>query len=119
MGPDKQPATICPRPDQMPQSMPPRPPHTDCPRESPSTNGRCDTKRDGYAAPSVDPAALVWAVETEGRDRDVEILTRRGYHHMIRPDHEARWRVQRGAGGIFEAFPRFEQRLLTDHAGAV
>src|ERR1700710_2647370 len=68
---------------------------------------------------SVDPASLVRAVETEGGDRYIEILTGGRHHHVVCPHHEARWRVEGGAGGVLETFPWLEERLLADHAGTV
>src|SRR6185437_2821329 len=70
-------------------------------------------------AGSMDPAALVRAVQAERRDRHVEILARGWHDHVIGADHEARGRVERRAGSVFKTLPRFEQRLLADHAGTV
>ena len=67
----------------------------------------------------MNPTALMRTVQTEGRNGDVEVLAGRRDDHVIGADHEARRRVERRAGRVFEALARFQQRLLADHAGAV
>ncbi len=62
---------------------------------------------------------LVGAVQAEGRDADVEGLAGGGDDHVVGPPHEAGWRAERRAGGVFEALPRLENRLFADHALAL
>ena len=60
---------------------------------------------------------LMGTVEGEGRDGDVEALTRIGFH-LIGADHDPGRRRQRGAAGIFKAVAGLEDRLFADHAFA-
>src|SRR5271166_6674487 len=65
------------------------------------------------------PTALVRTVQTERRNGHVEVLAGRRYHHVVGAHHKSRGRVERRAGGVFEALARLEQWLLADHAGTV
>ena len=63
-------------------------------------------------------AELVRTVETEQWDGYIERLGGACYNHVISAAHESGWRVERGTGGVFEGFPRLENRLLADYTRA-
>src|SRR2546429_2743306 len=67
---------------------------------------------------SIQRAPLLRQVEREGGDVNVERLARFG-HHAVAAGHEARWRRQRHAAGVFEILARLEHRFLADHAVAL
>src|ERR1700757_4662165 len=59
------------------------------------------------------------AVQAEDRDGDVERLARGEGLHVVLAGHEARWRGERRAGGVFICLAWLQNRLLADHTLAM
>ncbi len=63
------------------------------------------------------PYRLIGAIQREGRDLNLELLTLFVFH-LVGAGHDARRRSKRGAAGIFKTVAGLQHRLLADHTGA-
>src|SRR5260221_2188195 len=64
-------------------------------------------------ANSIQADGLMRRIEREGRDGDLEAFACTGLH-LVAADHDAGWRREWRAGGIFETLARRQYRFLAD-----